>query len=143
MKSSLKNKLLPFLLTLALIVNPLSGWAQEQQDVDFVDESLRDITIVLGAGAAGAVLGLSTLSFVDKPKDHMKNISIGGAIGIVVGVAVVIFSQATKTQTITNHSYKPELNEFAAESMSRLSFSEEKIAAKYHQPSTFGLNLAF
>jgi hypothetical protein len=72
-------------------------WAKENVPSGLVDDSLRDITVVLGTGVAGAILGLSTLSFVDEPSKHLKNIAVGGAIGIVVGVAAVVFYQASKT----------------------------------------------
>ena len=54
---------------------------------------------------AGAVLGLSTLSFVEEPKDHTRNIIVGASIGIIFGVGYVAFSQATKTQEMM---YGPE-----------------------------------
>lgn len=67
--------------------------AQNNQP-DLVDSSIRDITTVMMTGAGGAVLGLSTLSFVDEPKDHLRNILVGGAIGIIIGVGVVAYNQA-------------------------------------------------
>lgn len=65
---------------------------------EFIQKSLSDLYIVLGAGAGGAILGLSTLSFVDEPSEHLKNIIVGGAIGIIVGVGVVAFRQATSSK---------------------------------------------
>lgn len=70
-----------------------------------VDQSLHDAMIVAGAGVGGAVLGLSTLSFVEEPSEHMKNILVGGAIGIIVGVGLVAYMQATKSETIYKQSY--------------------------------------
>ncbi len=90
----LKLALITSFLFTQTILNPI--YAAEEAG-SFVDDSLRDMTIVLGTGAAGAVLGLSTLSFVEEPSKHMKNIAVGGALGIVVGVAVVVFSQATRS----------------------------------------------
>jgi hypothetical protein len=55
---------------------------------------------VVGGGLAGAVLGLSTLSFVDEPKDHTRNIIVGASLGIIFGVGYVAFSQASKTQDL-------------------------------------------
>jgi hypothetical protein len=86
------------LMTLILLVIKSNvGFAKEDLPNGVVDDSIRDMSIVFGAGAAGAVLGLSTLSFVDEPSKHMKNIAVGGAIGIVIGVGAVIFYQASKT----------------------------------------------
>jgi hypothetical protein len=52
----------------------------------------------VGGGLAGAVLGLSTLSFVEEPKDHTRNIVVGASIGIIAGVAYVAFTQANKSR---------------------------------------------
>ena len=56
--------------------------------------------VVVGGGLAGAILGLSTLSFVDEPKDHTDNIIVGASLGIIGGVVFVALSQATKTQDL-------------------------------------------
>ena len=136
------NKLLTFLLTVFIVINPVSSFAQaEGGGGDFIDESLKDFSIVMGAGAVGAVLGLSTLSFVEEPKDHLKNVAIGGAIGIVIGVGIVIFSQATKSQTqiISN----VPVTEQSAESLSRIEFASQRIAAKYDLPTSLGFSLSF
>ena len=65
-----------------------------------VDETKQDIMLVLGAGLAGAVLGLSTLSFVEEPKEHTRNILVGASIGVIVGVAFVAFNQANKSRNL-------------------------------------------
>ena len=65
---------------------------------DIVEDSVRDILTVVSIGTAGAVLGLSTLSFVDKPQDHLRNIVVGGALGIIVGVGVVAYNQANQSR---------------------------------------------
>ena len=63
-----------------------------------VEDTKSDLLVVVGGGIAGAVLGLSTLSFVDEPKDHTRNIVVGASIGIIVGVAYVALSQANKSR---------------------------------------------
>ncbi|MFG1499802.1 hypothetical protein ABMA70_06280 [Halobacteriovorax sp. XZX-3] len=74
---------------------------------NFKEEGLRDLTTVAGLGLGGAILGLSTLSFVEEPKDHLKNILVGAAVGIVVGVGVVAYNQAAKSQaTIRQTGYR-------------------------------------
>lgn len=70
--------------------------AQEEEDI--FEQTKNDALVVAGIGGAGAILGLSTLSFVDEPKDHLKNIVVGAAIGVIVGVATVAWMQATKSQ---------------------------------------------
>jgi len=64
---------------------------------ELVDDTKSDLLAVVGGGLAGAILGLSTLSFVEEPKDHTKNIIVGAAIGIIAGVGFVAFSQASKS----------------------------------------------
>jgi hypothetical protein len=69
--------------------------AQEADD-DIIKNTQNDIMLVAGAGAAGAVLGLSTLSFVETPSKHISNIWTGAAIGVIVGVVVVAYNSAQK-----------------------------------------------
>lgn len=76
-----------------VLVNP--AFAQESED-DLIKTTQNDIMIVGAAGAAGAVLGLSTLSFVDKPSKHVSNIWTGAALGIIAGVIFVAYNSAQK-----------------------------------------------
>ena len=144
MKSGLIKKLLTGLITAVILVNPLTVKAQDAKDgnANFVDNSLSDLYVVLGAGAVGAVLGLSTLSFVETPKDHLNNVAIGGAIGIVVGVGMVVFNQATKSQSIVT-DYKHELTPESSEGLARFEFSKQKIAQNYLMQPTVGYNFTF
>lgn len=71
---------------------------QAQGQDDFLDESLSDMYMVVGSGLGGGVLGLSTLSFVEDPSDHLKNILVGASLGIIIGVAVVAYGQANRSQ---------------------------------------------
>ncbi|EQC45582.1 hypothetical protein [Bacteriovorax sp. Seq25_V] len=91
----MKNIFLMLCTSLVLVFSPV---ANAQDSSTFADESLRDISIVAGLGAGGAVMGLSTLSFVEEPSDHLKNIVVGAAIGIIIGVGVVAYSQASKSK---------------------------------------------
>ena len=79
---------------------------------DILEQSMSDILTVSALGGVGAILGLSTLSFVDEPKDHLKNIVVGGALGIIVGVGVVAFSQASKSQKVYKTAFinQPEFS---------------------------------
>jgi hypothetical protein len=142
MKSALTKKVLTFFITAAILVNPMQLLAQDSTSTGVLDESLQDLTLVVGAGFAGAVLGLSTLSFAETPKDHLKNIAIGGALGIVLGVGIVVFSQATKSQAVVTDTALP-LNSNAVESFARLDFAKQKIAESYFLPTTVGYNFSF
>jgi len=83
--------------TFLMTISPKS-FAQDGDIDGLVDDTKNDLLIVVGGGLAGAVLGLSTLSFVEEPKEHTRNIIVGASIGIIAGVGYVAFSQATKSQ---------------------------------------------
>lgn len=51
---------------------------------------------IAAAGAAGGILGLSTLSFVDKPSQHLSNIWTGAALGVIAGVVFVAYQGAQR-----------------------------------------------
>lgn len=82
------------------------SYAQE----DIVQDSIKDITTVLVMGAGGAVLGLSTLSFTETPKDHLRNILVGGALGIIVGVGYVAYKQASVGQEVIRGAHTVDPN---------------------------------
>ena len=92
------NRYIAIAMFILHIVN-VNALGQANSDLDMlVSDTKNDLMTVVGGGLAGAVLGLSTLSFVEEPKDHTKNIIVGASIGIIFGVGYVAFSQATKTQ---------------------------------------------
>lgn len=67
-----------------------------QSEDDFVKNTQNDVLLVAAAGAGGAILGLSTLSFYDKPSKHIANVWTGAAIGIIAGVIFVAYNSAQK-----------------------------------------------
>lgn len=79
---------------------PQNSYSQDENLDELVGDTKNDLMIVVGGGLAGAVLGLSTLSFVEEPKEHTRNIIVGASIGIIAGVGFVAFSQANKTQDL-------------------------------------------
>ena len=88
-----------FILTFCLVLSFSQQSKAQDGDIDaLVDDTKNDLLIVIGGGLAGAVLGLSTLSFVEEPKEHTRNIVVGASIGIISAVGYVAFSQATKSQ---------------------------------------------
>lgn len=107
------------LLVLSLLL-PHAGFAQDNtsSEDDLVKSTQSDLMMVAGGGIAGAVLGLSTLSFYDKPSTHVANIWTGAAIGIIAGVVVVAMSHAERSQEdLTSYSPKttPEFSTAARE----------------------------
>ena len=75
-----------FLMTLILAMNPIH--AQEKSDEKSPLDLRNTMGTVLIAGLVGGVLGLSTLSFYDKPQDHIKNIFFGAG-GMMLVAAVL------------------------------------------------------
>lgn len=73
------KKFLLILLCLAILVPKTSYSAISPK---------KQVKIILYTGLYGAVLGLSTLSFYNKPGDHARNIAIGGALGLIASVAI-------------------------------------------------------
>ena len=137
------KSVLTLIITAVILIGPIQQVSAQSNDTEsgLLDDSLADLSLVLGAGIAGAVIGLSTLSFVDKPSDHMKNISIGGAVGIVLGVGIAIANQASKSQTVITQSTPIDSN--LSESLARLDFSNQKIAKNYLVMPTVGYNFSF
>ena len=138
------KSILTLFITAVILINPIQQVSAQDRDSQsgLMDESLADLSLVLGAGAVGAILGLSTLSFVEEPKDHFKNISIGGAIGIVIGVAIAVSGQATKSQSSIAQSIAP-LNSNSLESLTRIDFSDIKIAKNYLVEPTVNYQFSF
>ena len=141
-----KKKILKLLLILTLTFANSNVLAQ---DDDILRNTTNDLMVVAGIGAAGAVLGLSTLSFVDKPGDHVKNIVVGAAVGIIIGVGVVAYSQANKSQDF----YDRNSGEAKGESASFSTDERQKWALAHHgklnnsfesnSPKTQWLNYSF
>ncbi len=67
-----------------------------QSQDDFIKNTQNDVLIVAAAGAGGAILGLSTLSFYDKPSKHIANVWTGAALGVIAGVIFVAYNSAQK-----------------------------------------------
>lgn len=85
--------------SLFLVSTPLLAQeAPAAGDSTYFEDSFRDISIVGATAVGGAVLGLSTLSFVDEPGDHLKNVIVGAAVGIIVGVGLVAYMAASKSK---------------------------------------------
>ena len=88
------RKIIVLVLSSQLI--SLSSFSAETGDSKLLEDSVADMYTVAGAGLGGAILGLSTLSFVEEPGDHLKNILVGAALGVMGGVAFVGYSTANK-----------------------------------------------
>jgi hypothetical protein len=143
MKSLMTKKIVTMFITAVILLNPLQLRAQDAKSSGTLDDSLQDLTVVVASGAVGAVLGLSTLSFMDTPKDHLKNIAIGGALGVIFGVGYVVFGQATKSQSIVGKASPLPMTPATVESLARADFAKQKIAENYLLPTSVGYNFSF
>lgn len=83
-------------LTLCLVVSQ-SSFAQarnSQKSKTSVQSPRKQITTIIFTGLAGAVLGLSTLSFYGRPQERLSNIAVGGAVGLIIGAGYSTFQAA-------------------------------------------------
>ncbi len=71
--------------------------AQDNDDDIIFGDSSTDFVIISSFSATGALLGLSTLSFLDEPWDHKKNILVGLSFGIIIGVGLVAYRHANRS----------------------------------------------
>jgi len=90
------KKSLIFFLILNLLFSSLSIAQDEEQADDLVKNTQQDILTVAAAGVGGAIIGLSTLSFVSRPSRHISNIWTGAALGVIAGVIFVGYNSAQK-----------------------------------------------
>ncbi|MBL7665065.1 MAG: hypothetical protein JNM93_08020 [Bacteriovoracaceae bacterium] len=91
----MKSIFLCFLMS--LMISGALAQDSGTSESNLAEDTKRDLIIISGAGLGGAILGLSTLSFVNEPSKHWKNVMVGGAVGIIVGVIVVASIQAERT----------------------------------------------
>lgn len=96
-----------FFLSSAFVSN---AYSQEGED-DIIKSTQNDIMLIGAAAAGGAILGLSTLSFVDKPSKHISNIWTGAAIGVIAGVIFVAYNSAQKSSEDLQSSINFNTNE--------------------------------
>lgn len=68
----------------------------------------RHLTNIVFAGLAGAILGLSTLSFYGRPQDKLSNIAVGFAIGVIGGTLYTTYKAAAEPREFYGREFKPE-----------------------------------
>ncbi len=61
----------------------------------------RGAAFTIFSSIGGAVLGLSTLPFYEKPQDHTNNINIGALLGLLIGGGYVLH-QSSRTESTTD-----------------------------------------
>ena len=58
----------------------------------------KQLATIIFAGLAGSIMGLSTLSFYGRPQDHLENIAVGFAVGVIGGTAYVTYKAAMQPE---------------------------------------------
>ena len=76
-----------------------------QSESSTISGPRKQLATIVFAGLAGAILGLSTLSFYGRPQDYLSNIAIGFAIGVIVGTSYTTYKAATKPYEFYNYQY--------------------------------------
>ncbi len=100
MKSFTKRCLQLVLLTMLVFNTSIAQEGGDASGNELLQKTVWDLSVVSLCGLGGALLGLSTLSFVDHPSDHYRRILVGGALGVIIGVGIVAFSQAKNSQQL-------------------------------------------
>jgi hypothetical protein len=101
------KRLLTALLTITLIASLASPALAQDTTIRHRSGARRQLATIVFAGLGGAILGLSTLSFYGRPQDHLSNIAVGFAIGVIAGTAYVTVRSAT-TRDYFNDSPPPQ-----------------------------------
>ena len=73
---------------------PRNGQARDNEMVTAGPR--RHLSKIVFAGLAGAILGLSTLSFYGRPQERLSYIPIGFAVGVIAGTVVTTYKAATE-----------------------------------------------
>lgn len=110
------------LLCFILIVSGPAAWSQaeESEQPNVVERygPRRQISTIVYMGLAGAVLGLSTLSFYGRPQDKLTNIPIGFGLGVIIGTVYMTYQAATNPDEFYREArldYQPEFQSIPVE----------------------------
>ena len=93
------RKIIAGILCVSLLtVAPLEAFAAEKESSNQVSTQgpRKHLTTIVFAGLAGAILGLSTLSFYGRPQDKLSNIAVGFAVGIISGTIYTTYKAAAE-----------------------------------------------
>ena len=100
-KSAVKFVMLLLSFSLVLTFLPETSFAQVDQAQTSAGAGPRKkLATIIFSGLAGAILGLSTLSFYGRPQDRLSNIAVGFAVGIISGTVFTTYQAATQPQDL-------------------------------------------
>jgi hypothetical protein len=84
------------LMALTIALTPAQSYAQADAGKPELTGTRKQVATIVFAGLAGAILGLSTLSFYGRPQDHLSNIAVGFAVGVIGGAIFTTYKAATR-----------------------------------------------
>jgi hypothetical protein len=81
-----------FVFSIALAATP-SARAQASGGTSISSIEPRNaVSVILMSGLVGGILGLSTLSFYDRPQENIRNITIGAGVGMIAAALYMTYS---------------------------------------------------
>ena len=104
------KKLISILLIASFSVSTASAFAAAKTKADGESMSAgprRHLSKIVFAGLAGAILGLSTLSFYGRPQEKLSYIPIGFAIGVIGGAMFTTYKAAADPKDFYGLESKP------------------------------------
>lgn len=108
--------MLQLIIALSLIMTSFYGLESLAQPTPAGDSRTamsgprKQLATIVFAGLAGAVLGLSTLSFYGRPQDRLSNIAVGFAVGIIVGTTYTTYQAATQPKSLYGYEFEPDVD---------------------------------
>ena len=66
----------------------------------------KQLATIIFAGLAGAILGLSTLSFHGRPQEKLSNIAVGFALGIIGGTVYTTYRAARAPYEVYDYGFE-------------------------------------
>jgi len=100
------GKILVLLLSLCLLTAAPAAYAQQPGQSTVTAGPRRQLANIVFAGLAGAVLGLSTLSFYGRPQDRLANIPVGFAVGAICGTMFTTYKAVADPREFYGGEYK-------------------------------------
>ena len=93
------GKIARILLVLSFLLSTFEGapkvWAQQTVgEKSDLTGTRKQLATIIFAGLAGALLGLSTLSFYGRPQEHLSNLAMGFAFGVIGGTIFTTYKAA-------------------------------------------------
>tara|TARA_Y100000817_G_scaffold310370_1_gene300909 strand:- start:662 stop:1066 length:405 start_codon:yes stop_codon:yes gene_type:complete len=115
-----KRLIVTLMVVVMSVMSPATNSFAQSFDDPALAESTgtrKQIATIIFAGLAGAILGLSTLSFYGRPQDKLSNIAIGFALGVIAGATYTTYKTATRPYDYYGSEYKllPPENSYQSE----------------------------